>query len=248
MRDDGTSDPIPILFEEPHFLLINKPAGLFSQAAPGVESVETRLALQIKQRDAHPGQPFIGLPHRLDRGTSGVMLIARNQRALARFGKQFQHRLVRKFYLAVVEGDAPAEPQTWEDYVRKIPDHARVEIVAAGVEGSRRALADATCVTRAGGLSLLRIELHTGRMHQIRVQAAARGMPVVGDAAYGGSIPFHVATGDAEESRHPPIALHAERIEFRHPRTAVPIAVTARIPDDWTSRPPEIIAAARVDG
>ena len=77
---------LDILLEEPHFIVINKPSGLFSQSAPGIENVQSMLIEQLAKRDNHPGQPFIGLPHRLDRGTSGVMLLARNQRALKRFG------------------------------------------------------------------------------------------------------------------------------------------------------------------
>ncbi len=128
---------LTILLEEPHFLVINKPSGLFSQSAPGIDNVQALLIEQLAQRDAHPGKPFIGLPHRLDRGTSGAMLLARNQRALKRFGEQFHSRKVGKHYLAVVEGSMPAEKQLLADYLRKIPEKPLAEIVTAECEGAR---------------------------------------------------------------------------------------------------------------
>src|SRR5690349_15735187 len=112
---------LEILHEEAHFLLINKPSGLFSQSAPGIDNVQELLIAQLAERDHHPGRPFIGLPHRLDRGTSGVMLLARNQRALKRFGEQFHSRKVAKFYMAVVEGEMSPGRVTLSDYLRKVP-------------------------------------------------------------------------------------------------------------------------------
>lgn len=307
--------PIPIVYEEPHFLLVNKPAALFSQAPPGIDSLQARLIAQLKARDQHPGEPFVGLPHRLDRGTSGIMLIARNQRALKRFGQQFQSRKVIKHYLAVVEGvlasasaacghqsDGSAAQerqrsatlpatQRWEDYVRKIPDLPRAEVVSSDAEGAKLAIAlvDCLCRVAADGVatqSLLKVQLETGRMHQIRVQAAARGLPVVGDASYGATLPWRptlalpqsagsdadqtissddpavassteeavldsvphvgqaaVADGSrADEAHgHPPIALHAWSLEFRHPQTAKSLRFVAPVPASWQQLPTELL-------
>lgn len=262
--------PIPIIYEEPHFLLVNKPAALFSQAPVGIDSLQTRLVNQLKQRDQHPGEPFIGLPHRLDRGTSGIMLIARNQRALKRFGEQFQSRKVIKHYLAVVEGEysstaAPSAQvqQRWEDYLRKIPDKPQAEVVAADVEGAKLAVANVECLQIAAGQSLLRVQLETGRMHQIRIQAASRGLPVVGDASYGAKLTWQATAepcdpsqvtplsdtprvlGDAHNANahlHPPVALHAWSLEFRHPQTAKSMRLVAPVPPNWQQLPTEILA------
>ncbi|RMF41898.1 MAG: RNA pseudouridine synthase, partial [Planctomycetota bacterium] len=87
---------IPILMEEPHFLVVDKPAGWLCQAPAGVPSLQRELVSQLKIRDEHPGQPFIGLPHRLDRSTTGTLLIAPNHRALKRFNAQFQSRKIGK--------------------------------------------------------------------------------------------------------------------------------------------------------
>ncbi|QDV22829.1 RluA family pseudouridine synthase [Aureliella helgolandensis] len=247
------NEPIQILHEESHFMLINKPAGLFSQAAPGVPSLETCLTSQIKQRDEHHGQPFIGLPHRLDRATSGIMLIARNQRSLARFGQQFQSRKVGKYYLAVVQGMLPVGVYEWEDYLRKIPNEPQAEVALATASGARQAKLTAQVIATTATQSLLLIHLSTGRMHQIRVQAASRGFPVLGDALYSNSATGEVLATDtsgrvtqlsqstpAEEPSstvtYPsavPIGLHALRIEFRHPKTALQCCATAELPERW---------------
>ncbi len=242
---------IPIVYEEPHFLLVNKPTALFSQAAGQIDSLQRLLTQQLKARDNHPGEPFIGLPHRLDRGTSGIMLIARNQRALKRFGEQFQSRKVIKHYLAVVEGDFPDQAQRWEDYVRKVTDHPTAEIVSADAEGAKLALATATCLHREAGISLLSVQLETGRMHQIRVQAAARGFPVVGDAAYGAEqafLPSPPATPNLVENQehaHPPVALHAWSLEFRHPQSGKPMRFSAPVPESWSCLAEGVFARAQ---
>ncbi len=272
--------PISIVYEEPHFLVVNKPAALFSQAPAGIDSLQSRLILQLKQRDQHPGEPFVGLPHRLDRGTSGIMLIARNQRALKRFGEQFQSRKVSKHYLAVVEVDFPNSAthranaeQRWEDYLRKIPDQPRAEVVASDAEGAKLAVASVECLGNASGQCLLRVKLETGRMHQIRVQAASRGLPVVGDASYGAKLPWKTVaevagtSSDAQVSdaqvsdsthtqldltllephTHPPIALHAWSLEFRHPQTAKALRFAAPVPPNWQQLPDEMLACLSVN-
>ncbi len=238
----SNEEPIAIVYEEPHFLFVNKPAALFSQAAGGIDSLEHRLVRQLKLRDNHSGQPFVGLPHRLDRGTSGIMLIARNQRALKRFGEQFQSRKVRKFYLAVVEGEVPDSTQHWQDFLRKLPDEPKAEVVSEGSEGAKQAIATAMPLARADGRSLLLVQLETGRMHQIRIQASSRGFPVVGDHTYGATSPFVSAI--APSHAHPPIALHAYSLEIRHPQTAKPLRVVAPVPNSWNQLPEALFLRA----
>lgn len=254
-----------ILHEETHFLTVNKPAGLFTQAAPGIDSVQVALAELLKERDAHAGAPFVGLPHRLDRASSGIMLIARNQRALKRFGQQFQSRKIGKFYLAVVDGNAldgklcdPSTPQAvvpCEDYLRKVTDQPIAEVVDAQAEGAKLAQMDAQVVAAGVEQSLLLVHLHTGRMHQIRLQLSHRGFPVLGDSVYGSQqalagtpkLDEPVADeprSDMEAARLAPIALHALRLEFRHPQSAVAMSSTAPVPSYWQQLSPEIIAAA----
>lgn len=233
---------LTILHEEAHFLVIDKPVGLFSQAATGIESVQTRLTAQLKQRDQHPGIPFIGLPHRLDRGTSGVMLIARNQRALSRFGEQFQSRKIGKYYLAAVVGQIADQTHRWSDFVRKIPDQPLAEVCSQATAGAR--LADLTVrpLVQAGGVSLLLVHLLTGRMHQIRIQAASRGVHILGDTTYGGPEFFDLQSSEAVDGELASLTLHALRLEIRHPQTAKPMAFTAATPAFWRNLPSPILA------
>lgn len=245
-------------------MLVDKPAGIFSQAAPGISSLEVVLSAQLKARDNHTGRPFIGLPHRLDRGTSGVMLIARNQRALSRFGQQFQSRKIGKFYLAILDGASADDefevPPYWSDYIRKVPNEPRAEVVGKGDSGAKEARLSIEVLQRVGTKLLALIQLDTGRMHQIRVQAASRGLAVVGDPIYGtscGSLlskPQSQADSDSasdSSSRNStsdngagndssftsarPIALHALRLEYRHPQNAKRLSCTAPVPDFWNA-------------
>jgi 23S rRNA pseudouridine1911/1915/1917 synthase len=166
------------------------------------------------------------------------MLIARNQRALKRFGEQFQSRKVVKHYLAVVEGEFPALAQPWHDHVRKIVDQPKAEIVSAAEAGAKPAVATASRLFYEDGLSLLLVQLETGRMHQIRVQAAARGYPVLGDAAYGAQRGFGSTVAEAEVSHvHPPLPLHAWSLQFHHPQTAKAMRFAASVPESWKSLP-----------
>ena len=221
--------PIELLIHEKSHCVVNKPADLFTQAAPGIPSLQQRLEEQFRSQQSESesaNRPFIGLPHRLDKGTSGAVLIARNQRALKRFGLQFQSRKVQKYYLAVVQGDAGNSQGRWSDLVRKIPDQAMAEIVTDASSGKEASL-DAKCILATQELSLLLIQLHTGRMHQIRIQAASRGLPVLGDELYGGQPSTF-------------IALHAARIDFFHPINGKHQHATAQVPSAWNSLPEQI--------
>jgi len=235
--------PLRILHEEAHFMVIDKPVGLFTQAAPGIESVQTRLTEQIKQRDDHTGTPFVGLPHRLDRGTSGVILIARNQRALSRFGEQFHSRKIGKYYLAAVVGELPPETAEWSDSIRKVTDQPIAEICDPTAEGAKLAQLTARPLATAGGVTLLLIKLHTGRMHQIRIQAVSRGLRILGDTTYGGPEFFDIDDADEGEGELASMALHALRLEIRHPQSAKQLAFTAAPPATWENLPRELVAA-----
>lgn len=237
---------IPIIHEESHFLAVNKPAGLLTQAPEGIASVQDRIGDQIKVRDNHSGKPFIGLPHRLDRGTSGVLLLARNQRALKRFGEQFHSRKVGKFYIAVVRGACNFQLEAWEDWIRKVPDKPLAEIVDREEAGARHAKLDVRVAASEQGYSVLLFQLHTGRMHQIRVQAAARGLPLLGDLEYGGVEDSGFGAVNLEAKGEHPwnlFALHALRLEFRHPQTAKQLCLTASLPDAWLGLPQVIQAS-----
>lgn len=221
-----------ILWEDPTCLVVNKPAGLLTQGASGIETLETRLREFLRQRDHHPGEPYIAFPHRIDRPVSGTLLVARNVRAVQRFGGQFQSRKIGKVYWALASGCLQEERGTWEDTMRKIPNRSLAEIVAANDPEGRQAILHYQVIARAedGASSWVEVKLETGRMHQIRLQFAARGFPLLGDALYGAHLPFGPKAIDPREQA---IALHARSIQFRHPVSGVEITITAPLPHYW---------------
>lgn len=219
-----------LLYEEGPCLVVGKPGGLLTQAPRHIDSLEARIKQFIKERDDKPGKVYLGVPHRLDRPVSGVMVFARHVRAARRLAEQFEGRLVKKTYWALVEGQVEPHVGTWRDYVRKIPDRPQAEIVDRTHPDARLAVLHYQLVHAADAYSLLEIELETGRMHQIRLQAASRGHAVVGDEQYGGTISFGPETDDYRQRW---IGLHARSLDFRHPMTRERVSRTAVLPQWW---------------
>lgn len=217
-----------VLLEQSGVVAIHKPAGLATQAPSGIASVEGWLRDRLGRGD----DGYLGIPHRLDRAVSGVLLLAITPRATRKLSRQFERREVKKTYLAVVEPVSTATPPPagaigeWRDFLRKIPEEARSEIVSAASPGAREAV---TAVHRQATVAgtVLRLEPHTGRMHQLRLQAASRGLPIVGDELYGGR---PLGGGDVRER---PILLHAWRIAYADPDSGERVEVEAAPPDHW---------------
>jgi 23S rRNA pseudouridine1911/1915/1917 synthase len=231
---------LTILYEDNHCLAVAKPAPLLTQGVPvqssagPIATLEAEVKAYLKARYQKPGNVYLGIPHRLDRPVSGVVLFARNTKAARRLAEQFQKRQVTKKYWAAVEGQPEPSEGCWEDWLRKLPEQSRAEWVEPQAPGAKRARLCYRCLASAAGCTLLEIELQTGRMHQIRVQAAARGWPVVGDLLYGACLPFGPA---ATEPRDRIIALHARSLTFLHPIRYEPITVVAPLPEVWKQLP-----------
>ena len=219
-----------ILYEQGPCLGILKPAGVLTQAPPGIDSLEARIKAFLKTRDNKPGNIYLGVPPRLDRPVSGVMLFARHARAARRISEQFEGRLIRKTYWCCVEGIVTPESGTWADSLRKVYGQPRAEIVAADHPDARPAVLHYRTLGHTPHGSMLEIELETGRTHQVRIQAASRGHAVLGDAFYGSQIPFGQPFDD---ERLRAIALHARRLAFRHPMTQEPVDLTAPLSAEW---------------
>lgn len=229
------SEPLHILFEDNHCLAVAKPAPLLTQGVPpGIPTLEAMVKVYLKERYRKPGNVYLGIPHRLDRPVSGVVLFARNTKAARRLAEQFQNRQVRKIYWAVVEpspgGELPSAEGVWEDWLLKVKEEARSVCVPADTPRARRAvLRYRRLRTHAEG-ALLEVEPETGRMHQIRLQAASRGWPLRGDVLYGSRLPFGPP---AALPRERIIALHARSLTFLHPIRYEPLTVTAPLPPTW---------------
>ena len=174
--------------------------------------------------------PYLGIPHRLDRCTSGVMIFALRVKAARKLSRQFERREVEKVYWALVAGQVYPPSGTWEDTLRKIPGEARSEVVEASASGGRHARLDYRVVCQHPQVCWLELRLHTGRMHQIRIQAASRGHAVVGDVLYGSQIPFSAPGSDRCDSA---IALHAAQLGFRHPVSGKRMRLSAPLPPTW---------------
>jgi len=230
------ADSLDILYEDNHCLALNKPAGWPTTHFDGTEETVDRLAkAYLKEKHNKPGNVFLGVVHRLDKPTSGVLLFARTSKAAARLSEQFREGGVEKTYWAIVEEDLASRRRqppefkddngSLEDWLKKNDATARVEVVPPKTPGSQFARLLYTVKARHEGLTWLELRPHTGRKHQLRVQLASRGCPVYGDKKYGSPHLFG-----------PAIALHARSLTFLHPVTKEPIALTAELPRPWRGR------------
>ncbi|MXX97223.1 MAG: RluA family pseudouridine synthase [Rhodothermaceae bacterium] len=209
------------LFEDNHLLTLDKPAGLLSQAdSTGDPDVVTLAKEYIKHKYSKPGNVYIGLVHRLDRPTSGAMVLARTSKAARRLSQAFRERSVKKKYIALVEG-ALTGSGVMEDYLRKEADRSYVvQVKDQGKYASLRWNA----VESNGKVTLVSIELITGRAHQIRCQFSDRGFPVLGDIRYGAQQGF-----DGKDQ----IALHCQNLRFLHPVKKTSMDVETTLPSPW---------------
>lgn len=236
--------PAPdILLEDGAVLVCNKPGGLLTQGPPGIDSLELRMKQFLKVRDEKPGKVYLGVPHRLDRPVSGVIVVVKNVRAAKRISEQFRERTVIKKYWAVVEGvvgagGSTAEQSnvgatgTWTDWMRKLPDQAKSAIAPEDHPDAKHAVLHFSVLAATESRTLLEIELETGRTHQIRIQCASRGFPIVGDSLYGSELSFGPEVMDLRKRW---IALHARRLGFVHPISKEDIDETSPIPEHWDS-------------
>jgi len=219
MTDDG----LDILHIDNHLLVVNKPALLATQgAAEGQDSLVVRARSYLKREFDKPGNVYIGVVSRLDAFVSGVVVLARTSKAADRLTKQFAYGNVRKRYRALVA--APPSPPRDEcvDWLIKDDDAQRMIVCADEHDGGKRAVLRYATIGKTGGLTALDIELVTGRKHQIRVQLAHRGYPIVGDRKYGSRHKFPRG-----------IALHAAELEIKHPVTKDGMVFVAARPGYW---------------
>jgi 23S rRNA pseudouridine1911/1915/1917 synthase len=229
---------LDILLEDGPVLAVSKPPGLLTQAPPGVPSLEACAREFIKQKYSKPGNVYLGIPHRLDRPTSGVVVFARNSKAAARLAEQFHDRRVRKEYLAVVDGIPPQPHATLTDWLLKDAARSQVTVVARETPGAKEATLRYRVLESRSGRALLHVEPLTGRMHQIRIQLATRGWPIMGDRQYGRDLAFgeektSTAVIRDDNGRLDAIALHARRLTILHPVRYDKLTIEAPVPLAW---------------
>jgi 23S rRNA pseudouridine1911/1915/1917 synthase len=230
MNPPAMSDQLHILFEDNHCIAAAKPAGLLTQAPPGIPSLEAMVKAYLKEKHQKPGNVYLGVPHRLDRPVSGVVVFARNSKSAQRLAEQFQERQVVKVYWGAVAGMVEPAEDVWEDWLRKIQDEARAEKAEPETPGAKHAVMRYRVLQACDGGTLLEFQPQTGRMHQIRVQGALRGHPLFGDIMYGSTRDFGPP---AELPRDRIIALHGRSLTLLHPLSYEPMTLTAPVPTSW---------------
>jgi 23S rRNA pseudouridine1911/1915/1917 synthase len=222
--------PLRILYEDDDVVAIDKPAGMVVHAGAGVHSgtVVNALLHRFGTLSGVGGALRPGIVHRLDRFTSGVLLVAKNDDAHHRLAEQFAGRQVRKIYLALVHGNVRQETGRIERPIARDP--VRRTRMTARLDEGRAAWSEYRVLRRFGGFTLLEVLIGTGRTHQIRVHLASIGHPVVGDTLYG---------APAKVAGRPPLSryfLHAHRIRFARPATGEEVEVVAPLPrelEEW---------------
>ena len=209
---------IPVLYEDNHLLAVEKPPNLPVQAdRSGDDDLLSILKRWIGYKYQKPGAVYLGLVHRLDRPVGGAMVFARTSKAAARLTDAFAAHRQDKRYLAVLQG-ALDGPRVLEDDLLKDGATGTVRVVSPGTPGAKHARLRTAPLCARDGLTLAEVELYTGRAHQIRVQHAHAGLPLWGDARYGGGRPGQQ------------IALWAVSLTFEHPVRREPVHLVSRPP------------------
>jgi 23S rRNA pseudouridine1911/1915/1917 synthase len=213
-------------FEDPNLLVVEKPAGLLSQ---GEHTGDTNLVDELR---AYLGRHYVGLVHRLDRNTSGIMVVAKRTKAASRLTAALQKGTLTRTYLAWVHGTIGV-PGRWVHELMKDEATNTVRVVRAPCAGSKNAALAYIPVGhgtfRGAPLTLLELHLETGRSHQIRVQASAAHHPLLGDTKYETPLEPHIAAISREFGRP---ALHSSRITFPHPIGGAPHTFESPLPPD----------------
>lgn len=227
MRKSPTLN-LDVLYEDNHCLAVNKPAGLLAQGdVTGDLSLVDLASSYLKTKYQKPGNVYVGLVHRLDRPTSGIILLARTSKAASRLSEQFRLGSIEKIYHAVIDGSCPEDSGEWNDTLWKDEERNVVRVVPPNTPGGQEARLAFRVLGRFPRTTQLELRPITGRSHQIRVQLAARGCPIVGDRKYGA-----VSTLRMSDDR-PRIALHAQQLTFTHPTRGEVLSVSAPVPPDW---------------
>ncbi|HWB64254.1 MAG TPA: RluA family pseudouridine synthase [Chitinophagales bacterium] len=215
--------PLDILFEDNYIIAINKPAGIMVQSdKAGNKGLDDMVREYQRIKYNKKGEAFIGVPHRIDRPVSGVVIMAKRSKPLQRLNEMFREKQMRKTYWAVVGN----KPEQLEGHlVNWLKKNEQKNISTAydhEVKGSSKCELDYKWLKSIEHYHLLEVNPHTGRHHQIRVQLAKMGCPIKGDVKYG------ARRGNRDGSIH----LHARKLEFTHPNTHEKIEIIAPVPDD----------------
>ncbi|MDG1698296.1 MAG: RluA family pseudouridine synthase [Polaribacter sp.] len=219
----STKNNLKILFEDNHIIIVNKRAGDITQGdKTGDKPLSEVVKEYIKDKYNKPGNVYLGVVHRLDRPTSGIIIFAKTSKSLERLNKMLRDKTIHKTYWAVVKNQLNKEQDTLINFLKKNQKNNKSTVYPREIEGSKKAILHYHLLKKLDHYSLIEILLETGRHHQIRAQLAAIGSPIKGDLKYG----FDRSNKDRS------IHLHARKIEFIHPVSKEQIHITAPTPDE----------------
>lgn len=224
----STKDNLQVLHEDNHIIVVNKRVGDIVQGdKTGDKPLSEVVKEYIKDKYNKPGDVFLGVVHRLDRPTTGIVMFARTSKALERLNKMFSERETQKTYWAVVKNKPPKQEDNLVHFLKRNPQNNTSKAHLKEVPESKKASLDYKIISELKNYFALEINLHTGRHHQIRSQLSAIGSPIKGDLKYG----FDRSNPDGG------IHLHARKLKFVHPVTKESIEIIAPTPDDviWNS-------------
>lgn len=212
-----------VLYEDNHIIVINKRAGDLVQGdKTGDKPLSDIVKSYLKNKYNKPGNVYLGVVHRLDRPTSGIVLFSKTSKALPRLNKLFSEKKAKKTYWALVKNHPPKSKDTLIHWLRKNPKNNKSTAYNKETKGCKKAILHYSVLKQLDTYVLLEIELETGRHHQIRCQLASIGCPIKGDLKYG----FDRSNPDGS------ISLHARKLEFIHPVKKEALKITAPLPND----------------
>jgi 23S rRNA pseudouridine1911/1915/1917 synthase len=214
---------IDVLYEDNHLIIINKAIGDIVQGdKTGDEPILEDVKKYLKKKYDKPGDVFLGLPHRLDRPVSGILILAKTSKALERMTKMFASGEVHKIYWAIVDNEPPDLKGTLKHFLLKDENTNKTKAFSKFVKFSKEAILNYEIIGRSQNYYLLEVELLTGRHHQIRAQLAKVNCHIKGDVKYGAK----------RANENAGIHLHARKVEFEHPVSKITISVIAPTPQD----------------
>jgi|TARA_B100001059_G_C17776635_1_gene551661 23S rRNA pseudouridine1911/1915/1917 synthase len=219
----SNKENLQILFEDNHIIIINKRAGDITQGdKTGDKPLSEVVKEYIKDTYNKPGNVYLGVVHRLDRPTSGIIIFAKTSKSLERLNKMLRDKTIDKTYWAIVKNQPKKEHDTLVNFLKKNPKNNKSTAYSREIKGSKKAILHYDFIKKLDHYYLIEITLETGRHHQIRTQLAAIGSPIKGDLKYG----FDRSNKDGS------IHLHARKIEFTHPVSKEQIEITAPTPNE----------------
>ena len=232
LEDRPEDIPLEIIFEDDDIIIINKQPGLVVHPGAGNQTGTLVNALLYHDEELR-FLPRAGIVHRLDKDTSGIMVVTKNEFSYLNLVSQLKERKVNRHYLAIVVG----EPLSGSKINEPIGRHPKFRTKQTVTDAGKEAITSYKIQKRMGGYTLLNVSLETGRTHQIRVHLAFINYPILGDSVYGGRKKFAAGTSETvkkELLKFPRQALHAEKLEFIHPTSGKSVNYSAKTPKDLT--------------